>query len=295
MSPTPDRRQVNFQNAELAELRHRFRSPVREILAGAEILIEEASTLRNERALDLLRHIHSAALAALNDISQGLANRDSVESGEVELLSAKIRPRVERILASVEGVDGEAGLVPEDWLEDIERIAFNARALVRTLENASQQNPASEAPEIVALKLEPGAPRLLVVGGETMERKVLCRRLERQGYASAEAHDPASAIDHAATEPCDLVLLDLMMPAMSAFDLLEQLKGNHRLRKIPVVAVAPLDETERIVRALQMGAEDYLVKPFEPLLLRTRVNCQLDRRRLREQISKLRRRDKPIA
>jgi len=291
LSPTPDRRLVNFRNAELAELRHRFRAPVREILAGAEILIEEASTLRNERALDLLRHIHSAGLAALNDIGQTLSNRDAVESAEVELLSAKIRPRVERILASIEAIDRETGLVPEDWLEDIEHISFNARSLVRMMDSASFQKAAEEG-EASAATVEPGAPRLLVVGGEAMERKVLSRRLERQGYAAADAHDASAALDLVATEPIDLVLLDLMMPAMSAFELLERLKANQRLRKIPVVVVAALDETERVIRALQMGAEDYLVKPFEPLLLRVRVNCQLDRRRLREQLAKLRRRDK---
>lgn len=292
MSPTPDRRLVNFRNAELAELRHRFRSPVREILAGAEILIEEASTLRNERALDLLRHIHSAGLAALNDIGQTLSNRDAVESAEVELLSSKVRPRVDRILASVEAIDGEAGLIPEDWIEDIERIAFSARSLVRILENASLQKAAEEGQESTPAPAEPGAPRVLVVGGDAMERKVLCRRLERQGYAAAEAHDSSAALDLVATEPLDLVLLDLMMPAMSAFELLERLKANQRLRKIPVVVVAALDENERVVRALQMGAEDYIVKPFEPQLLRARVNCQLDRRHLREQVARLRRRDK---
>jgi len=295
LSPEPDHRLVNFRNADLAELRHRFRTPVREILSGAEILIEEASTLRNEAALDLLRHIHSAALAALNDISQALANRDSVESAEVQLLSAKIRPRVDRVLASVEAMDGEAGLIPDDWLEDIERIALSARDLVRVLETAAVQGAGEKGRAAPAPKLEPGAPRLLVVGSEPMERKVLCRRLERQGYAAADAHDANAALDVLAAEPFELVLLDLMMPAMSAFDLLERLKANQRLRKVPVVVLAALDENERVVRALQMGAEDYLVKPFEPLLLRTRVNCQLDRHHLREQLAKLRRRDKSSA
>ena len=287
LSPTPERRLGNYRNADLAELRHRFRAPVREIMTGAEILIEEASTLRNERALNLLRHIHSAALAALNDVGQALANRDDVEAGEVELLSAKIRPRVERILSSVEAIDGGAGVVPEEWLEDIERIADSARSLVRMLAAAPDHHGFEDTADIGGAAVEAGAPRVLVVGGETVERRVLCRRLERHGCAPVEAPDSATALDLAVAEAFDTMLLDLMMPAMSAFELLERMKADHRLRKLPIVAIAAFDETDRVVRALQMGADDYLLKPLEPAMLRTRINSQLERQRLREQVARL--------
>lgn len=292
MSPTPERRLGNFRNADLAELRHRFRTPFRQILASAEILIEEASTLRSARALDLLRHIHSAGLAALNDIGQTLANRDTVELGEVELLSAKIRPRIDRILSSLETLDGEAGGSPEDWQEDIDRITASARTVLRMLPGAPAHHELEDPVEQGTTVVEAAAPRLLVVGSDTMERRVLCRRLQRQGYEAIEGRDASTALDMAAAEAFDVLLLDLMMPAMSSFELLERLKSDRRLHGLPVLVIAPFDETDRIVRALQMGAEDYLFKPLEPVMIKTRVNSQLERSRLREKIARL---EKPAA
>ena len=283
----------HFRNADLAELRHRFRAPIRDILSGAEILIEEASILRNERALGLLRHIHSAGLAVLSDVRQSLANRDDVEPGEVELLSAKIRPRVERVLSSVAAIDQEAGLVPEEWLGDLERIARSAQSLARLMEAEPPIEAFQRPVEDVSPALETGAPRLLVVGSETVERRVLCRRLERQGYAPMEGRDGGAALDLAVAEPFDLMLLDLMMPAMNAFPLLERMKADRRLSKLAVVVMAAFDETDRVVKALQMGAEDYLLKPLEPAMLRVRIQSQLERQCLREQIAKLQKQGDP--
>jgi DNA-binding response OmpR family regulator len=269
VSPTPDRRLGNYRNADLAELRHGLRTPLREVLSGTELLIEEASMMHNDRALDLLRHMHSAGLAALNDINLALSNRDSVEQGEVELLSAKIRPRVDRILLSLEGLDRSD--IPEDWQEDIGRVTNNAQTLFRMLETA----PASWLQE------EPAEPQKLP---ETRAPRVLSRRLQRQGYAAVDADDTSRALDMVAAEPFDLVLLDLMAPAANTFELLERIKADRRLRDIPIVAIAALDETDRAVRALQMGAQDYLLKPFEPALLRLRINLHLDLHRLRRQL-----------
>jgi CheY-like chemotaxis protein len=223
-------------------------------------------------------------LAALNDVNQVLTNRDFVESTEVALLSAKIRPRLERILLSLEGLGRESGVVPDDWSDDIDRIAGSARALSRLIDPAPTEWPPEQPAEAPIPVPESGAPRLLLVGGEATERRVLWRRLQRQGYSAVEAPDGSTALDAVAAEPFDLVLLDLMMPAMAAFELLERIKADRRLQAVPVVVIASLDESDRLVRALQMGAEDYLVKPFEPVLLRLRLNVQLELGRLRRQL-----------
>ncbi len=286
MSPSADRRRDSYANAVLAELRHGLRTPFREILQTAEILIEEASTLHNERALDLLRHIHSAGLGALADVNQALSNRDSVEPGEVEVLSAKICPRVERILLSAEGLARDSGVAPEDWTEDIEKITDTARVLMRLAGNAQAEWP-EEAVDASEPAPGPGAARLLLAGGEATERRVLCRRLQRQGFSGMEAADGSVALDAIAAERFDLVLLDLLMPGMSAFELIERIKADPRLRAVPILVIAPLDESERVLRALQIGADDYVLKPFDPGLLSQRINLHLELRRLRERASAL--------
>ena len=282
MSPASDRRLGNYRNAELAELRHGLRTPLREVLSRAATLIEEASTLHNDRALDLLRHLHSAGLAALNDINLALSNRDSVEPEEVELLSAKIRPRVDRVLLSLEGLDRASG-VPEEWLEDLGRITDSARALFRMLESSSADWPLDEPAETGKQAAGAGVPRVLLAGGEAMERRVLSRRLERQGYAAVDGGDTSTALDRVAAERFDLVLLDLAAPATGAFELLQRIKADRRLREIPMVVIAAQEETDRAVRAVQLGADDYLLKPLEPALIRVRLNLHLEARRLRQQ------------
>ena len=291
MSPSPDRRQGSYSNAELAELRHGLRTPLREVLTGTEVLIEEASTLHNDRALDLLRHVHSAGLAALGEVNQALSNRDSVDSGEVEALSAKIRPRLERILLSLESLERESGVVPDDWADDLEKIAASTRALSRLIDTASAEWPEEQPATAADRAPEISAPRLLLAGGEATERRVLLRRLQRQGFATIDAADSSIALDAVAAEPFDLVLLDLMPPGTGIFEFLERIKADPRLRNVPVVAVAALDESDRIVRALQMGAEDYLLKPFEPAMLRLRINLQLELRSLRVQAAAARKED----
>ena len=79
--------------------------------------------------------------------------------------------------------------------------------------------------------------------------------------------------------PFDLVLMDVMMPGMDGFEVLGQMKGDAALRDIPVVMISALDETNSVVRCIQMGAEDYLMKPFDPVLLNARIEASIEKKR----------------
>jgi adenylate cyclase len=85
------------------------------------------------------------------------------------------------------------------------------------------------------------------------------------------------------SQPYDLVLLDVMMPEMNGYEVLEQLKSDHTLRDIPVIVLSALDEIGSVVRCIELGAEDYLPKPFDPVLLRARIGACLEKKRLRDQ------------
>jgi len=129
-----------------------------------------------------------------------------------------------------------------------------------------------------------GAPAILVVDDNETNRYTLIQRLRREGYEDvAEAENGRVALELLAARRFDAVLLDIMMPEMSGFELLERLKSDPALRDIPVIMVSAVDEIDSVVRCIELGAEDYLPKPFNPTLLRARVGASLEKKRLRDQ------------
>lgn len=124
--------------------------------------------------------------------------------------------------------------------------------------------------------------RLLVVDDHEMNRDMLSRRLERQGFAVGLAENGQQALERILAEPFDLILLDIMMPVMNGYDLLERLKGDPSLRHIPVIMITAVDDTESVARCIEMGAEDHLPKPFNPSILRARIDSALAKKRLRD-------------
>jgi signal transduction histidine kinase len=125
--------------------------------------------------------------------------------------------------------------------------------------------------------------RILVVDDNETNRDLLSRRLERQGYAVMLAESGDSALEKIAKAPPDLILLDIMMPGLNGYEVLEQLKKHQTWRHIPVIMISALDELGSVVRCIEMGADDYLAKPFNPVLLRARVRASLEKKRLRDQ------------
>jgi sigma-B regulation protein RsbU (phosphoserine phosphatase) len=126
---------------------------------------------------------------------------------------------------------------------------------------------------------------LLVVDDNEDNRYTLTRRLQREGYTDlTTAVDGQQALDLLGTRLFDLVLLDVMMPGLNGYEVLEQMRADKRLRHIPVIMVSALDEIESVIRCVELGAEDYLAKPFNPTLLRARVGASLEKKRLRDEL-----------
>ena len=124
--------------------------------------------------------------------------------------------------------------------------------------------------------------RLLVVDDNEMNRDMLSRRLAKQGHEVEMAEDGKRALEKLAASPFDLVLLDIMMPEMDGYEVLGRIKGDEALRHIPVVMISAVGETESVVRCIELGADDYLPKPFNPVVLRARVNASLDKKKLHD-------------
>jgi signal transduction histidine kinase len=124
--------------------------------------------------------------------------------------------------------------------------------------------------------------KILVVDDNRMNRLKLSRGLEQQGHTVDVAEDGQQALEMLKAQWFDVVLLDLIMPGLDGYQVLERIKGDSELRDLPVIVISASDEIESAVRCIEMGAEDYLPKPFNPVLLRARLNASLQKKRLRD-------------
>ncbi|MFL5265961.1 MAG: adenylate/guanylate cyclase domain-containing protein [Stellaceae bacterium] len=126
-------------------------------------------------------------------------------------------------------------------------------------------------------------PKILVVDDNEDNRYTLVRRLRREGYPNVVvAENGRRALDLIETGRIDLVLLDIMMPEMNGYDVLERIKAHPSWREIPVIMISAIEDIDSVVRCIVLGAEDYLPKPFNPVLLRARVGSSLEKKRLRD-------------
>jgi class 3 adenylate cyclase len=127
------------------------------------------------------------------------------------------------------------------------------------------------------------AGHLLVVDDNRVNRLLIGRALEQLGHTVAFAENGREALEALRQRPVDLVLLDIEMPEMDGYQVLEALAGDARLRDIPVVMMSSVEEVDSVARCIEMGAEDYLFKPVNPVLLRARIGASLEKKRLRDQ------------
>jgi adenylate cyclase len=124
---------------------------------------------------------------------------------------------------------------------------------------------------------------LLVVDDNKVNRLLLSRSLEQQGHRVEMAENGRVALEMMQTRAYDLILLDIEMPEMNGYQVLEKIASNINFRDIPIIITSALDELESVVRCIEMGAEDYLTKPVNPVLLRARIGASLEKKRLRDQ------------
>ena len=134
-------------------------------------------------------------------------------------------------------------------------------------------------------RAEPG--HLLVVDDNRVNRILLSRGLEAHGHRVETAENGRDALERLRRDSFDLVLLDIEMPEMNGYQVLETCLQDPDLRDIPIIMTSSLDELDSVVRCIELGAEDYLNKPVNPILLRARVNASLEKKRLRDQQRKL--------
>jgi class 3 adenylate cyclase len=299
--------------AGLANMRQELLAPVTALVGYSEMLIEKARGLKLEDIGPDLQRILSSARELLQltdrllDVS-GVAGRQSgADLGE---LQAKLRHDLRNPLNAIKGY---AELLLEELDEvdaaatrpDLEALLSEADSLLSRIDviidfSSSEVDAAlgDEARGTVSSMIanlvrtvrpiaEYSAPphetgRILVVDDNTSNRDLLFRRLSHDGHHVARANSGRRALEIVEVQDFDLILLDLLMPDLNGFQVLERLKADERLHHIPVIMISGLQEVDSVIRCIEAGAEDYLPKPFNPVLLRARISACLERKRWRD-------------
>ena len=293
----------------LANVRHELRTPLNAVIGYSEMLLEDFEDQGSESLRSDLEKIHSAGgqlLALVNDA----LDPAKVEAGDPDLdLRHDLRTPINSIIGYSEMLQEEAeALNHTDIIPDLQKIHSAAERFLFLIDDvvdfsrieAGEMAPHLQASDTAAIiqgamtaassleedtveEVRTDRGRLLIVDDNEINRDVLARRLGRQGYTTAAAENGRKALEMVRTLKFDLLLLDIMMPELNGYEVLRHLKADSHLRDIPVIMISALDDMDSIVRCIKLGAEDYLPKPFDPVLLRARIGASLEKKRLRDQ------------
>jgi adenylate cyclase len=257
---------------DIRRLRHELLNQVNHIVGYAELLLEEGGDPR-------LGDIVAAGKQVMSVVQRILGGDGAGGFDEAELRAALQGP-IDDVLRLAGGID--TGSDP-DAERFVGQIAVAARRTTELIGERTAHAP--EERQAVGAVPASGGERgvVLVVDDDEANREVLTRRLGRLGYAVRQAENGRVALEVMGREPIDLVLLDLNMPEFDGYQVLEARHDDPRLREIPTIMISASADTESVVRCIQMGADDHLGKPFDPVLLEARVGACLEKKRLRDQ------------
>ena len=302
LSPSDSRNGVS-----LAKIRHGLRTPINHIIGYAEIIREEADNKLPATFVTDLDKIHSSGYILMALINRHFSE-DYVSAAEHDLHSVchELRTPVNHIIGYGELLAEQCDELGQTELKlDLGKIVSAAHTWLALMEEhlGSLSRQISEKPTthpcsvitppvlhphlgVTLIQDErhrnPSKGHLLLADDDEFNRHILCRRLEKLGYRVTACADGQEALDLAREAAPDLVLLDMLMPVMGGHEVLARIKSDEKLRQLPVIMISALDQAEEIAHCIDLGAEDYLPKPFNPVLLRSRIGAALEKKRLRD-------------
>ena len=269
--------------------RHELRTPVNHILGCSELLLEEAGEQGLDAMVPQLRAIHADGRKILGLVDELLQQADGgiVIAGQDDSIRRTLAELLRDVAERTRDLLSLSGSRPEVAadLQPIEAAASQLLGLIGTpVDDEAEESESITARAEVSIQVaETDRASLLVVDDHEVNRALLARPLERLGYRVLTAANGREALQLLERADIDLVLLDVLMPEMDGYQVLEVRRADARLRDIPFIMISALDEVESIARCIKMGAEDYLSKPFDLVLLQARVGACLDKKRLRDQ------------
>ncbi|MBL0087030.1 MAG: response regulator [Ideonella sp.] len=288
---------MSVDPAWLAHLRHELRTPLNHVIGYSEMLLEDMPESEHADFLAALRRVHVNARVVQSRINSYLGSMWD-EAGEPDLstLASELRLLVDTMVVDVAQLQSHhvSSARPQLAL-DLARIASAAAALRQLAASGLDQPPsflpdAREWPPEHAVAPATDVGCVLVVDDDPNNREILRRWLVRDGHQVLLAGSGHEALAVLREQSVDLMLLDMMMPDQSGLDVLGALKAEPAESRPPVLVISAYDEAHSAVQCIEAGAEDYLPKPFDRVLMRARVGAAIERKRLRDREVEHRRR-----
>jgi MinD-like ATPase involved in chromosome partitioning or flagellar assembly/DNA-binding response OmpR family regulator len=306
------------QDPLIAYIRHELCTPINAMIGYSAMLLFELQTEPESNLIADLQKIYSCSqqlstlvAATLDPVQLELSQIE----GDLSRFGAELRLELITPLSTIVGYcemlleEAPADLIPDldlinasaqQLLGLISDIVYLAQQQLQTSTAALESDPpllleppatttmirsATAAIEILsqsASAQQVGDGAILVVDDNSSDRDLLARQLTKQGYMVATATNAQQALRLLKAVPCDLILLDVVMPEVNGLELLQQLKQDEHFGHIPAIAISALDAFDVAVRCIELGAEDYLQKPFDPVLLIAKIATCLEKKRLRD-------------
>jgi signal transduction histidine kinase len=260
-----------------------------QIIGFGEMLLEDfpeaAPAEMRSSAEALLKTAHETVelLTELLPAGAETATPQNLDARQAASIRARLAPLVSRLVLNARRLNESAELEAPSFTGEIftGEILQAASALAAFTEGGSLHGHSGGETRLP--RGHAGQAHLLVIDDNAMNRQLLCSQLERLGYAVSTANNGAEGLAALRRQAFEVVLLDVQMPDMDGFETLAQLKADENLREIPVIMISASDEYQSVIRCIEGGAEDYLLKPFDPVLLRARLKASLEKKTLRDQ------------
>lgn len=285
-------------------VRHELKTPINAILGYGEILQEDLEDANFSWRMKLDQMIINGR-AILEIINDTLVVPEAGEESHAyfSIISQKVNQKSKQLIEEIISITGQISLDVRDkqTKEDIDKIHDSALRLQELMNdivsvvdnyleslapspvklNPQFESSLAELPLQIIKQVLPVA-KILVVDDTQSNLDLLSRFLIRKGHQVTVCQTAKLALKTVEAGDYDLILLDLMMPEINGYQLLELLKNNAKYRHIPVVMISALDDMNSIISCIEIGAEDFLLKPFDPVLLKARIDSSLERKRLRD-------------
>jgi serine phosphatase RsbU (regulator of sigma subunit) len=290
------------QLSQLLQLRHELGIPINAIIGHSEMIIDEIAEVNQDvpylRELKQIRLCGMELLAAVNTFfDPTILPQDSLALETIRSnpqLKIQLEQPTQLVIASSQQL---ISLVDQNFLLEIEKINRAANQLLQEIQGlvevskielledtAPDINPDSLSAGFTLNDPQPAATpeyRILVVDDSAINREILAVQVEAEGYQVATAKDGKQAIQMIQTGTFDLILLDIIMPEIDGYQVLKWIRSSP-WQNIPTIMISALEQTDSVVKCIEMGAEDYLTKPFNSVLLKARLGACLEQKRLRD-------------